>query len=106
MSPSVGTAAPVVDIGFRREIEVGELVYPAYTPARAGKVVEVRPGTLYREGDPKMGRRPDTVVIRMPNGKTYETSVLGVRSFPALVEEHRRKLATHEAALRRLEEMP
>ena len=71
---------------------IGQRVYMAYSPAMAGKIVEVGKfdGYFYH------------VTVRWLNGKLAAVESADLRDFDALIEETRKKLRTHLKTLERL----
>ncbi len=68
------------------------MVYPAYTPSQAGKVIAVRPT---HDGH--------HVTARMANGKEYGSRALHLECFRTLIAGHQRKARKQRALLKTLE---
>lgn len=83
-----------------RDVAVGQLVYLHYTPRRAGKVIAVHDRGSYDKGG---GSKPADLSVRWLDGSVSVVSELGVADFRDLIAGHEKKLATHRAALTRLE---
>ena len=79
--------------------KVGDIVYDAYAPQRAGRVVAL----VKVESKLVPGLVRDGVRVRMLNGKEYDTS--SPQDFAALVEDHRRKYEKFAALLSQLQAM-
>jgi hypothetical protein len=104
--------------------KIGDVVYPPYTPAKAGKVIAVTDNGIIPAAQIEAQRasfsgpmsgmkvltimnappvqdyhRPDTLTVKRPNGQTYDLSALHAQSFAALVEDHERKAAKHRETL-------
>jgi hypothetical protein len=79
--------------------KVGDIVYPSYTPVKAGKVIKITP--RYTMGS--AGRQ--RVTVKTLKGVIYEEDSLGLSLFKELVEDHERKAAKHRATLTALENM-
>ena len=95
-----------------RRPALGDLVYPGYAPRQAGKVIAITPkppAVHLAEAARKIlqgyAEKYPTLTVQMPNGKTYELDAMRAQDFRALIADHRRKLATHEAMLAKLEAM-
>lgn len=71
-----------------REPNVGDFCYKPFRPSVAGKVVEVI--NEYH------------VIVQWIDGSKSEHLCTTLNDFNALIEDHRKKLATHEAMLERL----
>lgn len=90
-------------------LKIGDFVYVHYTPQRVGVVLEVHDmgsyGVIavgpYKGED--AGPKPSDVTIKFLKGDVVRMSSLGLASFTKLIEDHRRKLRTHEATLKKLE---
>ena len=85
---------------------IGKLVYRSYTPAKAGKVVElVHP--RWREETLPDGRKlqePFCILgIRWLDGKYTQEKEIGIRDYRQLLDDHKRKVKTHRAMIRKLE---
>ncbi len=72
--------------------QVGDIVYPSYTPSQAGKVIAVSP--------PQDGHH---VTVRMANGKEYGSRATHLECFRSLVEGHQRKAKKQGDLLKELE---
>lgn len=81
-----------------RDPRPGELVYESYKPAMAGRIVDV-------VGPEDHGGFFHVVRVRWVDGSTSDVSTRMISDFASLIEDHRRKLRTHEATLARLEAM-
>lgn len=75
---------------------IGDVVYPGYTPQKAGKVIAINPYSAHSN--------MYIYTVKRPNGDTYDVSEPS--SFDELVETTRRKLTTHEALLAKIQAMP
>ena len=71
----------------------GNLTYIAYQPQKAGVVIE----HIKVEG-----KHFGLVKIKMLNGEIVTVSENGLQDFNALIEDHKKKLATHLATLGKL----
>ena len=86
------------------DVKVGDFVYLHYTPAVAGVVLAVHDMGNY-DGKHVGGPRPKDITVKFLKGETKRLSTLGVSDYRALIADHRRKLSTHEARLKKLEEL-
>lgn len=75
--------------------KVGDFVYPAYAPQKAGVIVEYTPNNNHSI----MGN----VKIKMANGNVLAYPESGLQDFNALIEDHKKKLATHLVTLGKLQ---
>lgn len=85
---------------------VGDAVYKGYSPATVGLVVKIETKAFNFDayiGQKSVGTKVAKVLtIRKANGETWEAPEGYVENYRNLIEQHRRKLATHEAALIKL----
>ena len=80
-----------------RDAKVGDFVYKPYSPNKAGKVVKVQEGD--HQCDPLL-------TIKWLDGTTTEDLIeWRVSDFEALLEDHKKKVRTHQATLKKLEEL-
>jgi hypothetical protein len=89
---------------------VGKRVYENYSPAKAGVITEI----VHPVGSPKPVRglsgtegmtQPRIfadVKVKWLNGTTEVVSTSRLNDFDALIEDHKKKLRTHEATLGKL----
>ena len=89
--------------------KVGDIVYPRARPQCAGVVIQVNIPAPQRSLI--RGNNTDdyfisfpSYIIRMANGK--EREVGDVALFQSLIDDHKRKLATHETLMAKLKAMP
>ena len=85
---------------------MGDLVYPPYTPQKAGKVIDVGltiPHVNNRGIFPP-GTTCDAVKVRYLNGKE-EILPAHLNNYRRLVEETEKKASNHRAILERLEKL-
>ena len=68
-------------------VAIGDIVYPVYKPAQVGRIISIN------DANPLLPR----VTILTRRGKEVTTNVF--RSYPELVDEHRRKYLRHAAIL-------
>lgn len=78
---------------------VGEVLYPPYNPAGASIVVAI---DLV---EARQGRYEQRLTVMDRHGQKAEWSGKYVKEFDQLIEDHRRKLATHEGLAARLREI-
>lgn len=81
------------------DIKIGDIVYTAYSPVRAGVVVG------FSDVPHPDGVARKSVRVRMSNGVEYFAASTSVKSFVALVEQHERKAAKFREVLTKLQEM-
>lgn len=74
-----------------RKPEVGDIVYPGYAPAKAGRIV-----TVQQNG---------SVIVRQPNGEDFKSWSPHLKCLRSLITDHKRKLKTHEKKLKEIEEV-
>lgn len=74
----------------RKNPQVGDIVYPPYTPAMVGKIISVGP----------------LVIVRKRNGEEYGRDPSNLHDFRELVESHQRKAKKQGDILKQLEAMP
>ena len=75
-----------------RDPKVGDIVYKAYTPTKAGKVTKVTP-------DPSGYHR---LVVSQVNGGSFGVISMSARCYETLVEGHARKARNQRAILAQL----
>lgn len=80
---------------------VGDIVYPSYTPIKAGRVVAIAPGIVSTLNG-KPFQRADQVTVKTLSGQVFTQSELTLRRYEDLVEDHRR----HKATLDKIKAMP
>lgn len=80
--------------------KVGDVVYKGYSPATVGIVIkiEVREWDFEHAGK----RHVPVITVRKANGRIWESPQGYASNYRTLIEDHRRKLETHEAALTKL----
>jgi hypothetical protein len=77
---------------------VGQRVYQAYSPQRAGIITSIIPP----------GQKPifagsfPYVEVTWLDGTKTESNTLGLRDFDSLLEDHKKKLQTHQVTQERL----
>lgn len=83
---------------------IGDAVYKSYAPATVGLVVkiEVKAWDFAIQGMKPHVVEVPVLTVRQASGKTYEIPQGYGESYRALIEDHRRKLERHEAALVKL----
>lgn len=88
-----------------KELKVGDYVYKAYTPQRAGKVTKITEGMdkINREGRPY--KTESMVEVKWVDGKRSIHGILILRCFKSLIEDHEKKLKSHKDMLSRLEKL-
>jgi hypothetical protein len=92
--------------GSKLALKVGDIVYAAWSPAKAGVIVSVEiPAPMkqvgrYAAADEYFIGMP-TYVVQQPNGKTFRST--SVRLLSELIADHERKLRTHKAKVAQLE---
>lgn len=75
--------------------QVGDIVYQAYTPQRAGKILSVGEAPCM---NPQYKMRTYTVAIPTKKGVYRQVwNEMGVRGYAELIADHAKKLATHQA---------
>lgn len=88
--------------------EVGQLVYKSFSPAQAGKVVEVVGKEWYRDAHGNRQEFPSFWLVKVrwiKDGTITEVSTRGLGDIDVLIMEHQRKLDTHLKMKARLEEL-
>ena len=76
--------------------KVGDLLYPGYTPVKAGVIIKVTPYTRNEyEGF--------HLTLKKKNHVEYTMDSLGMQCFRCLVEDHERKAQKHGDIARELE---
>jgi len=83
------------------EFKVGDYVYMVFTPVKCGRVVRVIPGKPYERWPDEC--EPSTLHVKTLKGDILTGSELSFNNYRTLIEDHRRKLAKHEAILAKLE---
>ena len=96
----------IVHDASRNARKVGDIVYPGYSPQAAGVIIKVEIPAPQKSM--MVGSRPDdyfisfpTYTIRTPAGREFTSS--NVQLYQTLIDDHRKKLATHEAAMERIQ---
>jgi hypothetical protein len=83
--------------------KVGDVVYPGFTPVKAGRIVAVGPMTFYgpdsRHPGKEKGIAFSEMTVRQPNGKEFKAPAINLRCFRTLVEDHERKAEKHRVTL-------
>jgi hypothetical protein len=74
----------------------GDFVYPLFCPQRVGVIVEHTPCANVLTGNTK---------IKTINGKTFTYPESSLRNFHSLIEDHKKKLATHLSNLEKLKKI-
>lgn len=69
---------------------VGDFVYMPYSPLKPGKVLKI-------SSPDKFGCY--TIDVKWINGKTSQHKDFHLRSFTALIDDHKKKLKTHTSKL-------
>lgn len=70
--------------------QVGDLVYPGFTPVRVGKVIAERTITITpRGGYPPYNKQELTV--KTTKGEIYTIDAFHVKDYKSLIEDHKRK---------------
>ncbi len=77
-----------------QSVRTGQIVYPRYVPAQAGKVISSQ-----------MVLGQEYATIRMLNGKEITKRVWNLKEYADLVEEHHRKYQRHSKILGKLSMM-
>lgn len=87
------------------DFKVGDVVYKGFSPATVGIVVKVEKKDWDFHANMGMApflRNVSVLTVRKANGQTWEQPQGYVEDFRKLIEDHRRKLERHEAALIKL----
>lgn len=85
----------------RRDYKIGDVVYESYSPNNPGIVLKVKPPPNV-DYVPSLVRG-NTLVVKFYSGKIKEVDALYLADFRALIEDHKKKVRTHEAKLAMLE---
>jgi len=78
--------------------KVGEYVYRPFRPKMPGRIIAV-----FSPLPPR--KYFHFVTVKWLNGVVEDTDTLDLNDFQALIEDHRKKLKTHLATLKKLEAM-
>ena len=87
---------------------VGQLVYKSFSPAQAGKIVEVIGKEWYLDAHQNRQEFPSFWLVKVrwiKDGIITEISTRGLEDFEGLIMNHQRKLNTHLKMKARLEEL-
>jgi hypothetical protein len=84
--------------------QIGDIVYPNYTPVNAGKIIKIEDPGFYPDGR-KKGASDSKCTILKANGQEYTELAAHLVYFECLVESHERKAKNQRAILEKLKSM-
>lgn len=79
------------------EPRIGDIVYPSYTPVRAGKIISIEPEG--RTG--QIGSFSECKILK-PDGKTYKELAVHLCCFETLIEQHEEKARKQRETLEKI----
>ena len=84
--------------------KVGQRVYVSYSPKQAGVIIEIiGPNKVKRLDGSEVVTCFHDVRVKWVNGTEGKTTTHGLADFDALIEDHKKKLLTHQVTLAKLE---
>jgi len=78
---------------------IGKIVYESYAPAKCGKIVDC---WIH---DPSDRAMPCATIKWLKTGQTSSRGLIGMGDLELLVEDHKRKIKTHEKRIKEIKKL-
>jgi hypothetical protein len=83
--------------------QIGDIVYPAYTPVKAGKILEIDNEQYFHPNGKPQDKAFNLVTVLQSNGQTYQKPAINLKCFRDLVEDHELKAKKFQKIFNKIE---
>ncbi len=70
--------------------KIGDIVYPTYTPSKAGKIIAVDNEQYYYPNGRKQEKYLNLVTIQPQNGKIYQSKAMLLKCYLQLIKDNKK----------------